>query len=242
MIWGETGLCHSSIIDINSITTVPQKVSYQPLARRELRCALRDSRFTLWLMNAIPYGSGRRPKSVGIVAKIIGWFQDSLVKLYQVPGSSLSLFQQRISNGHSRLYTLVPEVFHESFVREKENEPKTKRRRQRASPSSRRFAARSLFPKEKFQGKLLGPGYRLCSDLNKFNHCDLYRLFFLTRICFVRILSVNVSSWKEPFLHTPLGSTSPSLSFWTAVWVASENSHFSLLLATRDIWHPRKYP
>lgn len=96
MIWGETGLCHSSIIDINSITTVTQKVSYQPLARRELRCALCDSRFTLWLMNAIPYGSGRRPKSVGIVAKIIGWFQDSLVKLYQVPGSSLSLFQQRI--------------------------------------------------------------------------------------------------------------------------------------------------
>ena len=44
-------------------------------------------------MNAILYGSGRRPKSVSIVAKIIGWFQESIVKLYQVPGSSLSLFQ-----------------------------------------------------------------------------------------------------------------------------------------------------
>ena len=177
MIWGETGLCHSSIIDINSITTVPQKVSYQPLARRELRCALCDSRFTLWLMNAILYGSGRRPKSVSIVAKIIGWFQDSLVKLYQVPGSSLSLFQQRIFQRPQPSLYPGPRGFSWKFCSGKRE--RAAKRRQRASPSSRRFAARSLFPEEKFQEKLLGPGYRLSSDLNKFNHCDLYRLFFL---------------------------------------------------------------
>ena len=110
----------------HSVTTVPLKSKLPP--SRETRSALRTTRFPFHAMNAILYDIAQHPKSVSIVAKITEQFQGSIVKLYQFPGSSLSLFQyfrRKFSNGHSCLYTLVPEDFLKIFLQERGSEPRS---------------------------------------------------------------------------------------------------------------------
>ena len=109
-----------------SVTTILLKSKLPP--SHETRIALRTTRFPFHAMNAILYDIVQHPKSVSIVTKITEQFQGSIVRLYQFPSSSLSLFQyfrRKCSNSHSCLYTLVPEDFLEIFLQERESEPQS---------------------------------------------------------------------------------------------------------------------
>ena len=105
-------------------------------------------------MNAILYGSGRRPKSVSIVA--INYWVISRIHCKALSSSRfkfklISVSQKRIFDGHSRLYSLVPEFFHEI-----KNEPQSGDKELLSLLAASQLAL--SFPKKNFKKNLWDQG------------------------------------------------------------------------------------